>query len=106
MPLSILCAASHRTNCFTDGIGNKPPDILSRSSGRPIAGVVGQPPRNILTNKSSRRVWMVAPDNISEVQRPPSYLGDLVEIWYAGDLLYGPCFMVSLLCVTPHITDL
>ena len=56
MPLGILYAASRRTNRFTDGIGNTPPDILSReSSGRPIAGVVGYQDSSQCSHNSSPR---------------------------------------------------
>jgi len=51
--------------------------------------------RNILTGKSSRRIWVAAFDNIPEARRPPPCPEDLTEIGYTK-LLYNPFCMVCV----------
>ena len=55
--------------------------------------------RSVLTNKTSRQVWVAAFDNIPETQKPPPCPEDLAEIAYAS-LLYNPRCMVCLFFIS------
>jgi len=61
--------------------------------------------RNVLTSKSSRRIWIAAFNNIPEFKRPPPCPEDLTEIAYAN-LLYNPCCMVrARVFASSHIVN-
>ena len=59
---------------------------------------------SVLTNKTSRQVWVAAFGNIPETQRLPPCPEDLTEIAYAN-LLFNPRCMVCLVFVS-DLTEL